>query len=95
MFKKESFDECEGCISVATCIKVETIQKQINDMGTALDDECRIYNEECCLYTMSSSSCPCKLCLIKTMCLDSCDEFDELYKSLHQIFNERNIRSYE
>lgn len=76
MFKKESFDDCEGC---AAAVKVPCIE------------ECC----ECCEYEMSSSPCPCKSCLLKAMCSDACDKFDELYKSLHRLFNERIIRSYE
>jgi hypothetical protein len=57
-----------------------------------IKDECYLY----CLYGMASFPCPCKSCLIKSICLDSCDEFDETYK-LHEgkTIIKRNMPPYE
>ena len=38
--------------------------------------------KDICLYGMSLLPCPCQLCLIKSMCFNSCEEFDKAYQML-------------
>lgn len=47
---------------------------------------CTSYNETCIGdKTTSNFACPCQMCLVKTMCLEQCEEFEAFDNYLHKI----------
>ena len=69
--KGEKSKECKGCLMITSC----TILATKIGIGTkhALDVVAELHN------------CPCNQCLVKSMCLNPCDEYAEFSDKIQNI----------